>query len=38
MTAIGFFESLTPAVALCIFKEYHPDQQVQMAVDIERHY
>lgn len=29
-------ESLTPAVALCIFKEYHPDQQVQMAVDIEK--
>ena len=28
-------ESTTPAIALCIFKEYHPDQAVFMAADIQ---
>ena len=31
-----FPESLTPAVALCIFKEYQPNKQVEIAVDIEK--
>lgn len=28
-------ESTTPAIALCIFKEYHPDQAVQIASDFQ---
>jgi putative protein-disulfide isomerase len=28
-------ESLTPAIALCIFKEYHPDKAVAMAADLQ---
>ena len=29
-------ESLTPAIALCIFKEYLPEQQVAVAADIQK--
>ncbi len=28
-------ESTTPAIALCIFKEYHPDNAVAMAADLQ---
>lgn len=28
-------ESTTPAIALCIFKEYHPDQAIFMAADLQ---
>lgn len=28
-------ESTTPAIALCIFKEYHPDQAIQVASDFQ---
>lgn len=28
-------ESTTPAIALCIFKEYHPDKAIQIAADIQ---
>ncbi|GAB3016203.1 DsbA family protein [Niabella terrae] len=31
-----FPESLTPAIALCIFKEYAADRQVQIAADFQR--
>ena len=27
--------SLKPAIALCVFKEYHPDKQVQFAFDLQ---
>ena len=30
-----FPDSLKPAIAMCIFKEYHPDQQVEFAADIQ---
>ncbi|GAB3414844.1 DsbA family protein [Niabella aquatica] len=29
-------ESLTPAIALCIFKEYAPEKQVQVAADFQK--
>ncbi len=29
-------ESLTPAIALCVFKEYAPEQQVQVAADFQK--
>jgi putative protein-disulfide isomerase len=28
-------DSVKPAVALCIFKEYHPDQAIEMASDLQ---
>jgi len=31
-----FPESLTPAIALCIFKEYQPEQQVAIAADFQK--
>ena len=30
-----FPDSLKPAIAMCVFKEYHPDQQVQSAADLQ---
>lgn len=33
-----FPNSEKPAVAMCIFKEYHPDQQVQFAADLQYAY
>lgn len=30
-----FPDSLKPAIAMCIFKEYHPDQQAEFAADLQ---
>jgi len=30
-----FPDSMKPAIAMCIFKEYHPDKQVEFAADIQ---
>lgn len=30
-----FLNSEKPAIALCVFKEYHPDKQVQFAADLQ---
>jgi len=30
-----FLDSMKPAVAMCIFKEYHPDQQAEFAADLQ---